>query len=131
MWLGQVALLRALRDVRNRPQGDLVRKEVDATAPRPVTPEEQARARAVVLGVSRAATYGLFVPTCLVRSMAISRRLKDAGVLGGVLRVGVARRNGQFVAHAWVELGGEVIGDDAASVERYEPLDDLQVTSPT
>jgi len=131
MWLGQIALLRALRDVRNRPQGDLVRKDVDASVARPVTPEERARARAVVLGVTRAAAYGLFVPTCLVKSMAISRRLKDAGVAGGVLRVGVARRNGQFVAHAWVELGGEVIGDDAASVERYEPLDDLRVTSPT
>lgn len=131
MWLGQVALIRALRDVRDRPQGELTRKDAQVAGPHPVSPGERARARLVVLGVTRAAAYGLFTPTCLVKSMAISQRLKDAGISGAVLRVGVARRSGQFVAHAWVELGGEVIGDDASSVERYEPFDGLQVTSPT
>lgn len=131
MWLGQVALLRALRDVRDRPQGELTRKDADAGALLSVTASERARARLVVLGVTRAAAYGMFTPTCLVKSMAITGRLKDAGIAGAVLRVGVARRKGQFVAHAWVELGGEVIGDDASAVERYEPLDGLQVTSLT
>lgn len=131
MWLGQVALLRALRDVRDRPQGELTRKHQAAGQPRPVSPSERARARLTVLGVTRAAAYGLFTPTCLVKSMAITRRLEDEGIPGALLRVGVARRNGQFVAHAWVELGGEVIGDDASSVERYEPMDGLHVTSPS
>ena len=131
MWLGQVALLRALRDVRERPQGELTRKHETAVQPHPVPASDRARARLVVLGVTRAAAYGLFSPTCLVRSMAITQRLKDEGIGGAVLRVGVARRHGQFVAHAWVELGGEVIGDDASSVERYEPMDGLHVTSPT
>jgi hypothetical protein len=125
---GQLALLRARRDVRRRPQGELVHK---ASAPRVVThvPEEQlARGRAVALGVSRAARYGLFHPTCLVQSLAITRRLGAERVDGAVVRVGVAKRNGEFVAHAWVELGGEVIGDDASAVERYEPLDELQIS---
>lgn len=102
-----------------------------ASAPRVVThvPEEQlARGRAVALGVSRAARYGLFHPTCLVQSLAITRRLGAERVDGAVVRVGVAKRNGEFVAHAWVELGGEVIGDDASAVERYEPLDELQIS---
>lgn len=131
MWLGQVALLRALRDVRDRPHGELTRKHEATVQHQPVPTNDRARARLVVLGVTRAAAYGLFSPTCLVRSMAITQRLKDEGIAGAVLRVGVARRRGQFVAHAWVELGGEVIGDDASSVERYEPMDGLHVTSPT
>ena len=129
LWLGQVALLRALRDVRNRPQGELVRRESPPGVSPAVTERERQAARAIALGVSRAGSYGLFTPTCLVKSMAITRRLEDEQIAGGVLRVGVARRSGQFVAHAWVEFGGEVIGDDASSVERYQPLDDLQLTS--
>ena len=92
-------------------------------------PGERDRARNVARGITRAARYGVFTPTCLVRSMAIARRFGDEGILGGVVRVGVARRNGQFVAHAWVEFDGEVIGDDASAVDRYEPLDELQLTS--
>jgi hypothetical protein len=95
----------------------------------PVTDEARRAARRVALGVSRAADHGVFTPTCLVRSMAITSRLLREGIEGGTLRVGVARRNGEFVAHAWVEFGGEVIGDDASAVERYEPLDGLQLTS--
>lgn len=127
--LGQVALVRALRDVRNRPQGDLVRKDRPPVPAREISDSDRRAARAIAHGVSRAATHGLFSPTCLVKSMAISQRLEAEGIHGGILRVGVARRNGQFVAHAWVELGGEVIGDAVSAVERYEPLDDLQVTS--
>jgi hypothetical protein len=47
MWLGQVALLRALRDVRDRPQGELTRKDADAGALQSVTASERARARLV------------------------------------------------------------------------------------
>ncbi len=96
---------------------------------RPVTDEARRAARAVALGVSRAADHGVFTPTCLVKSMAITSRLQREGIEGGILRVGVARRNGEFVAHAWVEFAGDVIGDDASAVERYEPLDGLQLTS--
>ncbi len=129
-WLGQVALLRARRDVRSRPQGELVRN--DPRPPvfsRPVSEQARRAARAVALGVSRAAAHGVFTPTCLVKSMAITSRLQREGIEGGILRVGVARRNGEFVAHAWVEFGGDVIGDDASAVEGYEPLDGLQLTS--
>lgn len=129
--LGQVALLRALRDVRDRPQGSLVKKESLPSPTRSVSEAQRLQAREVARGVSRAARYGLFEPTCLVRSMAIARRLEREGIDGGVVRVGVAKRDGQFVAHAWIEVEGEVIGDDASRVEQYQPLDDLQVTSLT
>lgn len=122
--IGYRALRQAIRDVRDRPQGEIVAKGSPSEA------ADGARlpdARAVALGVSRAAAYGFLHPTCLAQSLAIQRCLTDAGIAGGRIRVGVARRRGKFIAHAWVEFAGEVVGDDRASVEKYEPFDDLLV----
>lgn len=129
MALGQVALFRALWDVRTRPRGELVRLDPGSQVSAPAAdPHRLARARVVALGVSRAAAYGVFHPTCLVRSLAIVRRFHAEGIQGGAVRVGVARRAGAFTAHAWVEIDGEVVGDDEGTVERYASLDDLHVT---
>lgn len=127
--LGQVALLRAYRDVRTRPQGELVNSSSGATPRRVAAPERLDEVRRVVLGVSRASAYGVFTPTCLVRSLAICRRLEEEGIPGGEVKVGVARRNGKFTAHAWVEYAGEVVGDDEGTVERYASFDDLKVNT--
>jgi hypothetical protein len=132
--LGQVALIRAYVDVRTRPRGDLVRRPADTSAPTapPSGSREGPRleeARRVALGVTRASAYGVFTPTCLVRSLAICRRLETEGIPGAVVRVGVAKRSGRFVAHAWVEYAGEVIGDDEDTVERYASFDDLHVST--
>jgi hypothetical protein len=35
----------------------------------------------------------------------------------------------KFSAHAWVEYAGEVVGDDAARVQRFSSVDDLTVLS--
>ena len=86
-------------------------------------------AHAVALGVRRAGVYGVFTPTCLVRSLAICRRLEAEGVHGGTVRVGVARKRGAFVAHAWVEFAGEIVGEDEGVVDGYTPFDDLGVTT--
>lgn len=44
---------------------------------------------------------------CLRRSLVLSWRLKD---LDPVLMIGVARRNGEVRAHAWVEVDGRPVG---------------------
>lgn len=127
--LGQVALLRAYRDVKTRPQGELVKPSGASGAGASASPERLDDVRRVVLGVSRASVYGVFSPTCLVRSLAICRRLEEEGIPGGEVKVGVARRNGKFTAHAWVEYAGEVVGDDEGTVERYASFDDLKVST--
>lgn len=35
--------------------------------------------------------------------------------------------SGRFIAHAWVEYNGEVVGDDPEFVARYQPLSGVQV----
>jgi hypothetical protein len=125
----QAALLRARAEVRRRPEGELV-SAVNGPAS-PVTAESlrQRDAERIGVAVNRAANYGLFRPTCLVRAIAIGSMLRQEGITGGRIRVGVGLRDGAFVAHAWVEYGGAVIGDDDAVVRRFETIDDLNVVA--
>jgi hypothetical protein len=113
--------------VKTRPQGELVQPSGATAAGQVASPTRLDEVRRVVLGVSRASVYGVFSPTCLVRSLAICRRLADEGLPGAEVKVGVARRNGKFTAHAWVEYAGEVVGDDEGTVDRYASFDDLTV----
>ena len=123
----QLALAHAQREMRSRPTGALVRDE-----PAPIsipTTDRVDDARRIALAVNRAAEFGVFRPKCLVRSRALRQLLDQAGVLGAEVRVGVQLTEGRFLAHAWVEYGGQVLGDDPAYVARFNPMTDLQVAS--
>jgi Transglutaminase-like superfamily len=53
--------------------------------------------------------------TCLPRSIVLARRLRDSGLHPSV-RIGVAELPTLgMAAHAWVELNGQPVGEDAAS----------------
>jgi hypothetical protein len=79
--------------------------------------------------VHRVANHGPIRAQCLVRSLAIARWLRAEGIEGARVRVGVALKGGQFVAHAWVEYAGQVVGDDDSVVSRFESVDDLNVVA--
>jgi Transglutaminase-like superfamily len=64
-----------------------------------------------------------------VRSIALQRLLAADGIAGAIIRVGVKQSEAGMDAHAWVELGGDVIGDSVAHVRQYALLDDLSVVS--
>jgi hypothetical protein len=121
----QLVLARAQRELRSLPQGEMVREEV---AP-PATPvgTRSDDARRIALAVSRAAEFGLFRPRCLVRSRALRKMLDAAGIEGAQVRVGVQLRQGRFFAHAWVEYGGKVVGDDPNTVAQYVPMPGIRV----
>ncbi len=48
--------------------------------------------------------------TCLPRSLALCSLLREQGH-PAVVRIGVRREAGQLLAHAWVELDGDVLGE--------------------
>ena len=121
----QVALLRAQRDMRSLPTGEMVRDE-PLDAPSTVT-DRMEDARRIALAVNRAATFGLFRPKCLVKSRALRKLLDADGIDGAHVRVGVHLADGRFRAHAWVEYAGEVVGDDPAEVARFVPMTGLRV----
>jgi hypothetical protein len=81
-------------------------------------PAAQSTARIVL----SAARWSPVPATCLVRSLALSRLLRQQG-LAAELRIGVARPDGQFAAHAWVEHGGAVLNDGQDVALRFAPFE--------
>jgi hypothetical protein len=121
----QFELARAQRELRARPTGDMVRD--DSSQEKPAGADRFDDALRIALAVNRAAEFGLFRPRCLAKSIALRRMLNSAGIDGAKVRVGVQLTRGRFVAHAWVEYGGKVVGDDPEAVARYTLLTGIQV----
>lgn len=127
----QLALVVAQVVVWTRPRGQLVGASSatgvdEAPAERLTTPDERA-ARRLSLAVRRAGAYGVFRPLCLVRAVALQRMLERRGISGTSVRVGVRVTGGRFAAHAWVQRGDLVLGDDEENVNGYAPLSDVRV----
>lgn len=107
------------------PTGEMVREEAVPSLVSSMTRIDDARR--IALAVNRAAAFGLFRPKCLVKSRALRNLLDADGVEGAQVRVGVQLLNGRFRAHAWVEYGGEVVGDDPEAVARFVPMPGVHV----
>ena len=121
--LAQWYLLAALWTIRRRPKGELLRPL--SSAPLGAGVRNDARLERLALAVDRVARFGLFRPTCLVRAVALERQIKRANAGAAVVRVGVAQVAGELLAHAWIELEGQVIGDEEVRVRRFTPLHDF------
>jgi hypothetical protein len=80
--------------------------------------------------VRRAADHGLLRPRCLVRAVALNRMLEGHDIRGSRIRIGVRVHEGRFAAHAWVELGGRVLGDFVEHTGRFTPLLDGRLQMP-
>jgi Transglutaminase-like superfamily len=121
----QLALARAQREMRSLPTGGMVS---DGASVRGVpVPARIDDARRIALAVNRAAEFGFFRPRCLVKSRALRKMLDEDGLDGAEVRVGVLLVHGRFLAHAWVEYGGQVVGDDPAKVSRFVPMPGINV----
>lgn len=89
--------------------------------------EERAVGLRLARAVDRASRFGVFHPLCLARAVALSSMLESRGIETHRIRIGVRKHDGVFSAHAWVELGGDVIGDYATAIEDYVPLTEVRV----
>ena len=117
----QAALLWAQLLLWTQPRGRLFRAPASGEPANPsgsLAPE----VRQLALAVARVAEYGLYRPSCLVRSLALHRLLAAHGLRGGVLRVGARLSSGRFAAHAWVEYDGHVLGDEDWHVRQFAEL---------
>ena len=124
----QWALVVAQSMLRTRPMGTLA---TPASAGGDADAARLPEARRLALALVRAARFGVFRPQCLVRSLALSRMLTAHGIAGGLIRVGVRRKDGEFLAHAWVEFAGETLGDADEHVGSFVPLTNLDVHRPS
>lgn len=117
---GQSLLLVALWTLRTRPRGQLLRPATPVAAS--ASPERLRRVERMAIAVDRAARFGLFRPTCLVRAIALETLLHREHVNSATVRVGVLRDEAALLAHAWIELDGRVLGDSPAHVGQFTPL---------
>lgn len=98
-----------------------VRIEPQRGTPAAVDPGTSEAARAVARLVAIAAARAPFRVTCLHRSLVLRRLLRARGI-PCALRLGVRSWNGEFEAHAWVELAGAPLNDDETHVARFRAL---------
>jgi hypothetical protein len=77
--------------------------------------------------VSTAGRHAFGSKSCLPQALAARTMLARAGQVS-LLRIGVARLEGQFFAHAWVECGGRVIVG-SPQVEQFTPLRGLDIAA--
>jgi len=59
---------------------------------------------------------------CLERSLVLVWLLRRHGV-GGNLRIGVKREGSELLAHAWVELMGQPLGESAPNLLQFDVLE--------
>lgn len=87
-------------------------------------PEDVQRETALraVRAVRSAELHGLANPNCLERSLTLWWLLRRVGV-NGELRIGARKQGARFEAHAWVELGGQVLNDGAEVHQHYARFD--------
>ncbi len=126
-WIGRAQwhLLWARHSLAVVPRGQLLEPVTRSDAGSAPTDDATARATCVALAVDRAAEHGLFRPTCLVRSIALDRLLAREGIQGAVVRIGARRRGGAAQMHAWIEVGGTVIGERREHTNTFTPLHDF------
>ena len=124
----QSALLSARLLIRTRPTGHLINDASPGGASSSAA--ASVRTHQLALAMERVAEHGLFRPQCLVRAVALSRLLESHGIEGSRIRVGVRMGEEGFVAHAWVELGEQVLGDRADRVRQFVELADVRVADP-
>lgn len=131
LWSAQVALIRAQILVWSRPRGRLLAAFVPAPfaeiGDRSVAPKVWQLAQAV----ERATEHGVFRPACLVQAIALQHLLTSRGFAGSSVRVGIRLREGRFLAHAWVDYRGTVLGDRAWRVSKFDELARVDVMQPS
>jgi hypothetical protein len=107
------------------PRGRLLRGAASVATGTEQAGVDTVLARRLALAIARAAEHGVSRPACLVRAVALNRMLCKRGIEGGQVRIGVRMRGGTFAAHAWVELGDLILGDEEWHVSTFTTVEDL------
>ncbi len=102
----------------------LVEKLSKTAKVRQPLPEQMVRDAALraMRAVRTVELHGPIAANCLERSMALWWLLRREGA-AGELHIGARKERGRFEAHAWVEIGGQVLNDVAEVHQHYARFD--------
>jgi hypothetical protein len=75
--------------------------------------------------IAAAANHTFLPSTCLTRSLLLHSMLLRRGVASH-LRIGVRKENQILKAHAWVEVAGVPVNDEADIGQRFAPFDAIR-----
>jgi hypothetical protein len=112
--------------LKTRSRGSLVRI-AESPLSEPPSASDVERAQQLAIAIDRASRFGPFRTTCLVRASALHELIRRDGIGASRIRVGVRMQDGNFAAHAWVELGDLVIGDRREHVLTFTPVSEISV----
>ena len=98
-------------------------------SPQPVPADAAARGALAARMVRAAAHEGLGHPNCLSRSLVLWWLLARQG-LPAELRIGTRKKDDALEAHAWVELGGVVLGEADDPHAHYAAFDGPVAAAP-
>jgi hypothetical protein len=103
---------------------ELIEKLSPTASPPRGLPAEWPRETALraVRAIRSVELHGPAHPNCLERSMTFWWMLRRAGV-AGELHIGARKEGGKLEAHAWVELGSEVLNDGTEVHQHYARFD--------
>jgi hypothetical protein len=90
--------------------------------------EDLRRARTYARWISAASRHHLVRANCLERSLVLHRWLRREG-LPSVLRIGVRTDEGKLIAHAWIEITGEPLGDRPDALGSFRTFDGLEAAA--
>jgi hypothetical protein len=91
-------------------------------APWPIgTGADETAVPRLVWATAAAARHHLYPMRCLPRALCLRWLLGRLGI-ATALRIGVERRRGDLLAHAWVERDGRPVGEDGEVADRFAPL---------
>jgi hypothetical protein len=94
-----------------------------ASASQPLPPDAlREKALRAARVVRSAELHGPFHPNCLERSLTLWWLLRRNGV-ESELHIGARKEGPCFEAHAWIELGGEILNDAAEVHQHYARFD--------
>ena len=129
--LAQLYLLQARAQRRWTNPGRFVNLISNSPATDVESPDAATRAlgQRLALAIERAAEHGPIRATCLERAVALDRMLRRHGISRGRIRVGVRLEDGQFLAHAWVELGDLILADAPRRVRAFQSIAEARITS--
>lgn len=83
---------------------------------------ERGFAEVVARLISSAARHSLFAANCLPQSLTLWWLLRRQGI-EAEFRIGVRKERQTMEAHAWVEVFGQAINDQADVEQRFQPFD--------